>query len=59
MIAIKTKSSGKIEISMAGYPTTTTRERLNGIPGVSLTQKKGIQYLNGQEIETDKFYVIN
>ena len=59
LIAIKTKSSGKIEISMAGYPTTTTRERLNGIPGVSLTQKNYKQYLNGQEIETDKFYVIN
>ena len=48
----------RIRITMAGYPTNTTRERLNGIPGVSLTQKKGIQYLNGQEINVNDFYKI-
>lgn len=58
-IAIKKKDTGKIEVSMAGYPTVTTRERLNGIPGVSITQRKGIQYLNGNEIKTDKFYAVN
>ena len=58
-IAIKKKDTGKIEVSMAGYPTVTTRERLNGIPGVSIRQEKGKQYLNGNEIETDKFYAVN
>ena len=58
-IAIKKKDTGKIEVSMAGYPTVTTRERLNGIYGVSITQRKGLQYLNGVEIDTDKFYAVN
>ena len=58
-IAIKKKDTGKIEVSMAGYPTVTTRERLNGIPGVRISQRKGIQYLNGKEIDTDKFYAVN
>ena len=58
-IAIKKKDSGKIEVSMAGYPTTTTRERLNGIPNCRVWQAKGIQYLNGVAIDTDKFYAIN
>ena len=58
-IAIKKKDTGKIEVSMAGYPTLTTRERLNGIPGVSITQRNFKQFLNGNEIETDKFYAVN
>ena len=59
LIAIKKKDTGKIEVSMAGYPTVTTRERLNGIPGVSITQRNFKQFLNGNEIETDKFYAVN
>ena len=39
---------GAVMVSNAGWPTVTTRERLNGLPGVSVTQRKGIQYLNGQ-----------
>ena len=57
-IAIKKKDTGKIEVSMAGYPTVTTRERLNGIPGCRVYQKNGVQYLNGVEIDSDKFYAI-
>lgn len=59
LIARKEKVTGKIEVTMAGYGTVTTRERLNGIPGVSISQRKGIQYLNGKEIDTDKFYAVN
>jgi hypothetical protein len=40
--------NGGIEVSNAGWPTVTTRERLNGIPGVSATQHKHEQYLNGK-----------
>lgn len=29
------------------YKTNTTRERLNGLDGVSIKQKKGVWYLNG------------
>lgn len=36
-------------ITNAGWPTVTTRERLNALPGVSVTQHKGKQYLNGVE----------
>ena len=34
-------------ITNAGWPTPTTKERLNGIPDVSIVQKKGQWYLNG------------
>ena len=35
-------------ITLAGWNTQTTRERLNGLPGVRVTTKKGQTYLNGQ-----------
>ena len=34
-------------ITNAGWPSTTTKERLNGIPDVSIVQKKAQWYLNG------------
>ena len=34
-------------ISDAGWPTNTTKERLNGLPDVCIVQKKGQWYLNG------------
>lgn len=34
-------------ISNAGWPTVTTKERLNGLKGVNIGQEKGIWYLNG------------
>lgn len=37
-----------INITTAGWNTTTTRERLNGLPGVSVYVRKGQLYLNGQ-----------
>lgn len=36
-------------ISSAGWFSNTTKERLNGIPGVSIQQKKWKWYLNGTE----------
>lgn len=47
-IAIKSKDTWLIEISNAGW-FSTTKERLNGIPWVSIVQKKGKWYLNGNE----------
>lgn len=58
LIACKKIATGETEISMAGYPSQTTRERLNGLPGVKVYQKQGKQYLNGEVIETDKFYTV-
>jgi hypothetical protein len=40
---------GKVWISNCGYKTATTKERLNGLPHVNITQKKGEWYLNGQK----------
>lgn len=34
-------------ITNAGWPSPTTKERLNGIPDVQVVQKKGQWYLNG------------
>lgn len=47
--------SSKIYITDAGWRTTTTKERLNGIPWVSISQKKGVWYLNGKPL-TSEYY---
>lgn len=39
----------KLWITNAGWRSNTTKERLNGIPGVSITQKNYTWYLNGRE----------
>ena len=38
-----------IELNACGWLTLTTKERLNGIPGVQITQKAGVWFLNGKE----------
>ena len=38
-----------IEISNAGWESNTTKERLNGIPGVRIHQKNFVWFLNGKE----------
>lgn len=49
-----------IEITLAGWPTPTTRERLNAICeklGVGkISQRKGKQYRDGQEIDPNLWY---
>ena len=40
---------GTLYVTNAGYFTNVTKERLNGLYGVSVYQKKGIWYLNGKE----------
>lgn len=49
LIAEKNFQNGEIAITNAGWNTDTTKERLNGIPGVSITQKNWKWYLNGEE----------
>lgn len=39
---------GKITIRNCGWQTNTTKERLNGLPNVSIRQIKGEWYLNGE-----------
>ena len=36
-------------IKTDGYNTNTTKERLNALPRVNISTKKGIFYLNGKE----------
>ena len=40
---------GVLSVSNAGLASNTTKERLNGIPGVRVNQKNWTWYLNGQE----------
>jgi hypothetical protein len=46
-IARRRIGSNAIQITNAGWMSNTTKERLNGIPGVSICQKKGQWFLNG------------
>lgn len=47
VIARRVLSTSLIEVCDGNWQTNTTKERLNGIPGVSVNQKKGQWYLNG------------
>ncbi len=49
LIAIRSLKDNRIDITSAGWMTNVTKERLNGIPNVSISQRKGIWYLNGKE----------
>jgi hypothetical protein len=40
---------GVLSVSNAGWASNTTKERLNGIPGVRVNQKNWTWYLNGVE----------
>ena len=39
---------GRVEISTCGWNTVTTRERLNGLPGVHVAQRNFELFLNGE-----------
>lgn len=57
LIAYKDKNG--LFISLAGWNTPTTRERLNGLPGVRVNQKNFIPFLNGKEINSREFYKVS
>ena len=40
--------NGRTFITSAGWETRTTKERLNGLDGVSIFQDRGVWYLNGE-----------
>jgi len=46
---IATKFKNKLMISNCGWFNNTTKERLNGLPNVSIQQKNFAWYLNGEE----------
>lgn len=49
LIAVRDSAKDRISITSAGWQTNTTKERLNGIPGVCISQRKWVWYLNGQQ----------
>lgn len=49
VIARRLVGSNTIEVCDGNYPSKTTKERLNGLPGVSVCQRKGVWFLNGEE----------
>ncbi len=51
------ESDGKMWISNAGWRSNTTKERLNGLPGVSIRQKNWEWYLNGVQWDGSPQYV--
>lgn len=48
-IAAIDSRDGSLWITNSGWQTNITKERLNGINGVSISQVKGMWYLNGKE----------
>lgn len=49
-------NGGKLQINLQGWNTQTTRERLNALQGVNLTQKNFEPYLNGEKIDDSGWY---
>lgn len=48
-IAAMDSRNHSLYITNAGWATNTTKERLNGLPNVSIKQKSGKWFLNGKE----------
>lgn len=46
---IAEKREDGLYITLAGWNSNTTRERLNGLAGVSINTKQGQAFLNGKE----------
>ena len=46
-------------IRNAGWFSKTTKERLNALPGISIVQKKGVWYLNGQKWDGGRTNVVS
>ncbi len=46
---IARRVNGKIEVRNAGWFSNTTKERLNGVSGVSVCQKNFDWFLNGKK----------
>lgn len=46
------KKDGKLFVSLCGFNTKTTRERLNGIPCLSVASKNFTPYINGVPVSS-------
>ena len=50
---IARKDAVGLSINLCGWNTNTTRERLNGLPNVSVSTRKGQAFLNGVAIPSN------
>lgn len=48
-IAKIVRKDGRLYINPCGFATATTKERLNGLPNVSIKPRAGVWYLNGSD----------
>ena len=51
LIARRNLTTNVVEVRTCGWDTVTTRDRLNGIAGVSVYRRRGTLYLNGKPWE--------
>lgn len=51
--------NGVLYITLAGWPTLTTCERLNALNGVHIIRRAGKTFLNGKEIAAFEWYSID
>lgn len=51
--SIAKQVNGVLSICSAGWPTNTTKERLNSLPGVRIHSANGVWYLNGMYWDGD------
>ena len=58
-IADHDPDTNKTMISLAGWNTHTTKERLNNLQGVSIHQKAFQLYLNGEPINSPDWYIVS
>lgn len=49
----KHHDNGSLSICCGGWMSNTTKERLNGFDSVSIKQRAGVWYLNGNEWDGD------
>ena len=49
---------GKLRVSLCGWNSNTTRERLNGLTGVSVCTRNYQPYLNGEPISSYATYEV-
>ena len=49
-------ASGQLYVTLSGYNTVTTRERLNGLHGVSVYSRNYQPYINGVAVDSNKWY---
>ena len=55
---IATLCEDGLRITLAGWNTPTTRERLNGLQGVKVTTKQGQVYLNGSKWDGEWIVIV-